>query len=197
MPLSKPELRQALKEIRDNISSEAKQSASLSFSSLAKSLAAFQTAQKVGVYLHSEMEAPTTDLIQLCYRSNKCVFAPVITSVSDRTMSFAEHPEGNPLSTNAYGLNEPEYKAGSLISILNLDIVFVPLLGFDRSGNRIGMGAGYYDRALSEQKNGKNELPTLIGLSFSEQECSNVPNDTWDVPLNCIITPQDIILINV
>jgi len=70
----------------------------------------------------------------------------------------------------------------------------MPLLGFDRSGNRIGMGAGYYDRALTKpNKTQKSRIfgkLFLIGLAFTQQEHSNIPNDLWDVPLGCIITPQ-------
>jgi 5-formyltetrahydrofolate cyclo-ligase len=74
-----------------------------------------------------------------------------------------------------------------------LDIILLPLVGFDRSGNRIGMGGGYYDRTLAFVAAGNRPAPTLVGLAHSSQEVSSVSTQKWDIPVNQIITDREII----
>jgi len=67
--------------------------------------------------------------------------------------------------------------------VLAPDVILLPLVGFDRQGNRLGQGAGHYDRALQL-------LPDAlrIGAAWSGQEVAAVPADPWDVPLDAIMT---------
>ena len=69
------------------------------------------------------------------------------------------------------------------------DIILMPLLGFDRQGNRLGQGAGYYDRALAQQSE-----PLRIGVAWSVQELENLPADPWDMPLDAILTEAEWII---
>jgi len=66
------------------------------------------------------------------------------------------------------------------------DIILTPLVGFDRAGNRLGQGAGHYDRAFAE-------FPRAwrVGVAFSVQEVARLPSDPWDVPLNAIATDTE------
>ena len=66
------------------------------------------------------------------------------------------------------------------------DIILIPLLGFDRQGNRLGQGAGYYDRALARQSD-----PLRIGIAWSVQEFEHLPADPWDMPLDAILTEAE------
>lgn len=68
------------------------------------------------------------------------------------------------------------------------DLVVVPLLGFDRSGNRLGYGGGYYDKFLS-----RNKCKQAIGLGYSFQEVKNLPVEKHDQKLDLIITEREII----
>jgi 5-formyltetrahydrofolate cyclo-ligase len=84
---------------------------------------------------------------------------------------------------NGWGIPEP--LEGEAVFPDELDLVFVPLLGFDQNGNRIGYGKGFYDRFLKDCR-----PETLkIGLSFLEP-IPSIPSDPWDVPLDYVITPQ-------
>jgi len=70
----------------------------------------------------------------------------------------------------------------------------MPLLGFDNEGSRLGMGGGYYDRALSfKHSEEQPSKPLLIGLAYSFQQIEGLQSDTWDVPLDVIITEETII----
>lgn len=88
------------------------------------------------------------------------------------------------LGRNKYDIPEPIH--GKVISNEKIDVVFIPLLGFDQKGNRVGYGKGFYDRFLSECR------PDVvkIGMSFFEpiDEISDV--NEFDIPLDLCITPE-------
>jgi 5-formyltetrahydrofolate cyclo-ligase len=88
------------------------------------------------------------------------------------------------LKENKYGIPEPV--SGIAIHADTIDLVFIPLLGFDEMGNRVGYGKGYYDRFLATCRNDV----IIIGLSFIEavQEISD--KDPWDIPLHFCISPN-------
>ena len=92
---------------------------------------------------------------------------------------------------NKYGIREPE--SPTLVDANCLDVVLMPLVGFDRTGNRIGMGGGFYDRTFQFLSGRKKTKPLLIGLAYSIQEVANIPNRPWDIPLNFIATENEII----
>jgi 5-formyltetrahydrofolate cyclo-ligase len=67
----------------------------------------------------------------------------------------------------------------------------LPLVGFDASGNRMGMGGGYYDRTFSFKSLKKGlRGPTLIGLAHEIQRVEELPVESWDIPLTAIVTDQ-------
>lgn len=90
--------------------------------------------------------------------------------------------------TNRYGILEPSDPRRRGIN--SLDALLIPLVGFDARGNRLGMGAGFYDRALA-QRHGRR--PLAIGVAFSCQEADELPTDPWDQPMDYIVTDTGII----
>jgi 5-formyltetrahydrofolate cyclo-ligase len=71
----------------------------------------------------------------------------------------------------------------------SLDLVFVPLVAFDKEGHRLGMGGGYYDRTFAfKTKHSHLKGPKLIGLAHDFQLQSQLPVMPWDIPLNAVIT---------
>lgn len=72
------------------------------------------------------------------------------------------------------------------------DVLLVPLLGFDRCGNRLGQGGGFYDATLAELRRSGGVL--AIGLAFAGQEVDNIPTDRFDAPLDAILTERELIL---
>ncbi len=80
-----------------------------------------------------------------------------------------------------------------LLSAKHLNVIFMPLLGFDKNKCRIGMGGGFYDRALSFKKHQTNyNNPKLYGLAFDCQQVTEINNQPWDIPLDAVITPTKI-----
>jgi len=110
---------------------------------------------------------------------------PVVRPGPD--LIFREWRPGAPLKRGKFGLQEPPDAYPELVP----DIVLVPLLAFDRAGNRIGYGAGYYDAALRKlRRRGK---VTAIGIGFDEQEFPEVPCEPQDEPMDLILTPSRVI----
>jgi 5-formyltetrahydrofolate cyclo-ligase len=70
----------------------------------------------------------------------------------------------------------------------DIDIILLPMLGFDRQGGRIGYGAGYYDRFLAQRRYLKK-----IGIAFACQEMDRVPTDENDIRMDCIVTEQGVV----
>jgi 5-formyltetrahydrofolate cyclo-ligase len=71
----------------------------------------------------------------------------------------------------------------------------MPLVGFDRLGNRMGMGGGYYDRTLAFMSEHHSGKPKLVGLAHSSQEVELISQQSWDIPLHVIATDREIICV--
>ncbi|OYY90121.1 MAG: 5-formyltetrahydrofolate cyclo-ligase [Sphingomonas sp. 28-66-16] len=96
-------------------------------------------------------------------------------------MRFLAWTVGDPLDDGPFGLLQPRADSCEL----NPDIVLTPLIGFDRAGNRLGQGAGYYDRAFA-----RLAAVLRIGVAWSMQQIDTLPTDPWDVPLHGIVTER-------
>ena len=120
------------------------------------------------------------------------IYLPKICNFRTRHMRFFRADKH--LRTNWLGISEPSESRPSLLA-RQFDAVLLPLLAFDRSGNRVGMGAGFYDRAFAfRQPRTALRKPLLIGLAHHFQELNSINADSWDVPLDVIITDQELII---
>jgi 5-formyltetrahydrofolate cyclo-ligase len=94
---------------------------------------------------------------------------------------------GDELARGQWGIREPKPEAAQV----EPDILIVPLAAFDRTGHRIGYGAGYYDLTIHALRAKKNI--TAIGLAFAAQEISQVPATTRDEALDFVLTEREVI----
>ena len=102
-------------------------------------------------------------------------------------MTFVEVTSETVLASNRFGIREPV--SGESVGAIDLDLVLVPLLGFDLNFNRVGMGGGYYDRAFSFLKNRRSYFrPKLVGLAYSSQQLDEFSPSPWDIPLFRVVT---------
>jgi len=77
-----------------------------------------------------------------------------------------------------------------------LDLVIMPLLGFDPRGGRLGMGGGYYDSHFAFRRHGwRHRKPWLLGLGYDVQRCDRLVLNPWDVPLDAVLTESGLTLI--
>jgi len=115
----------------------------------------------------------------------KQVSVPVLRKKS--VMQFRALDADSSLSTNQFGLLEPQ--DGEFVDPHRLDIVITPLVAFDSSGNRIGMGGGYFDRYFAFLKSRRFWLrPKLIGVAFDCQRVSAIVPNPWDIGLFRVVT---------
>jgi 5-formyltetrahydrofolate cyclo-ligase len=112
-----------------------------------------------------------------------------------KTLRFAPWRAGDALVQNRHGIPEPDLAAESLLDPAALDVVLLPLLGFDRRGNRLGTGGGYYDRSFAFLRALADGAPRprLVGIAHALQELPAIAAEAWDVPLDLVVTERETI----
>ncbi|MFK8080331.1 MAG: 5-formyltetrahydrofolate cyclo-ligase [Granulosicoccus sp.] len=146
--------------------------------------------QHIAGYYAFGAEADLTSLMSRFETENKVGYVPVV--LPEHRMEFAPVNSQTPVSQNRYGIKEPQVDSSRQVSASNLDAVLVPLVGFDEQCNRMGMGGGYYDRCFAHRL-GTNKLPVLIGIAFEMQCVETVHTQSWDVPLDFVVTESRIL----
>jgi 5-formyltetrahydrofolate cyclo-ligase len=144
-----------------------------------------QPGRRVGLYLAMPEELDTAPLLQLA-RRRRCVIAlPRVVSKRHARMQFFEFD--GCMKSGAYGILEPG--AGRGLRVRELDVVFMPLVGFDASGNRIGMGKGFYDRCFAHRLRLHYwRRPLLVGIAYEVQMVASLQGAGHDVPVDVIVT---------
>lgn len=129
------------------------------------------------------------DSVLRTVRQQLCkTYVPVMQK--NRQMVFAKIDDETVLIKNSFGILEPDLATSETLHAERLDIVLVPLVGFDQECQRMGMGGGYYDRAFEANRAAPDNIkkPLLIGVAFDVQQTASVMPDWWDVPLDLIVT---------
>ena len=107
----------------------------------------------------------------------------------DGCLRFAAWRPGEPLVSNRFGIPEPDVGQDALLEPEAMALVVTPLVGFDRTGQRLGMGGGWYDRSFAFRR-AQVAPPWLVGAAFDEQEVDALAAESWDVPLDATCTPM-------
>lgn len=141
-------------------------------------------------YLSNDGELNTSHLIDYCWQQNIQITLPVLHPFTSGNLLFLKYQRETTMCCNKYGIAEPLCEVQNVVPVSDIDVLFVPLVGFDQQGNRLGMGGGYYDRTLQWVA---HKHCQIIGLAHDCQEVEELPTQSWDVPLDTIITPTRII----
>ena len=146
---------------------------------------------RVAIYASLPSELDTAPLIELARERGCRLYLPRIDRPrSARGMRFVEMQ--GPMKRNRLGIAEPEH--GARLGARWLDLVFLPLVGFDRFGLRLGTGGGYYDRAFAFRNHRRAwHAPQLVGLAYAFQELERIAPQAHDVRLDAVITDEGII----
>ncbi len=119
-------------------------------------------------------------------------FLPVLGN--ERTLRFAQWQAGAALHNNRYGIPEPDVPVTVQVQPDTLDLVLVPLLGFDRRGSRLGSGGGWYDRSFAFMRDiTRPARPILVGIGYHFQEIAELAPEPWDVRLDFVATDRELI----
>jgi len=142
--------------------------------------------ETVMVFTSKEMEVNTRPLIEALFTEKNPVVVPIIQK-EDVSLRLSYLRDMAALVPSTFGVPEP---IGSEIpaDAQDVDVIILPMLGFDRTGGRIGYGAGYYDRFLS-----KNPGLVKIGVAFGCQEIEAIPTDENDIRMDLIVTEDGIV----
>lgn len=138
--------------------------------------------------------ANEVDLLDLMFRAwsfGKKTFLPVLASFPKGNLWWIEHTDSTSMYLNRFGIPEPAHSPRTRrVKLRSLDVIFIPLVGFDLNGNRMGMGGGFYDRSLAKcyRENNPWQRPLRIGVAYSWQQVKTVPTESWDIPLDAIAT---------
>ncbi len=138
----------------------------------------------IGGYYPTNYEIDDLEILNYFTKNGSTISLPKIKKKSQ--MEFYKWYKNDPLLINKYGIPEPK-----TANRVYPDILFVPLVAFDKELNRLGYGGGYYDRYI--QKISKIKKIIKIGLAFSFQKLKTIPTNKHDKKLDIIITEKDII----
>ena len=144
---------------------------------------------KIAFFLSQDGELNTHQCIEYLFNeTSHQVYLPVLQTRTGWHMAFAHYHPHSIMIENKFGIDEPEEPFDQHLAGDDMDIVMMPLVGFDQYGNRIGMGGGYYDRTFEFKLEGDVCSPKLIGWAHQCQQLEGIPHYPWDVPLDGVIT---------
>jgi 5-formyltetrahydrofolate cyclo-ligase len=150
----------------------------------------FASSKNIMLYLSFNKEVNTYPLAKWCLDNGKTLIAPYCINAERKIIPFKISNLTNDLTKSTFGVMEPKHDLLKKVNIEDIDLIIVPGVVFDEHCNRIGFGAGYYDRFLP--KKAKNT--PAIGIAYDYQVIDEIPIGEYDVPLDFIITEKRIIL---
>lgn len=140
----------------------------------------------VGAYVMQGSEMDPAPLVDVLRGEGFTIALPCVAEI-DGTLLFRPHEPGGELELGPMDIPQPV----AAEPFVHPDILIVPLLGFDRKGNRLGQGRGYYDRYLGAEC-AKRPLVS-IGIAYAAQEEDVIPASDHDHPLDYIVTEKEFI----
>jgi 5-formyltetrahydrofolate cyclo-ligase len=183
------EIRNTRKNLSNNQQIIAAQSLKMNFIQHLKSENTTNS-KHIAIYLSNDGELDTSLLIKELWNLNHAVYLPIIHPFNGANLLFQRYEKNSPMRANRYGILEPKLSCSQICPLPALDYLLMPLVAFDKQGNRLGMGGGFYDRTLARLHEQNWQKPQLIGLAHECQKVDALPIESWDVPLKTIITPD-------
>ncbi|WP_076925205.1 5-formyltetrahydrofolate cyclo-ligase [Pseudoalteromonas sp. EB27] len=183
------EIRNTRKNLSNNQQIIAAQSLKMNFIQHLKSEKTTNS-KHIAIYLSNDGELDTSLLIKELWSLNHTVYLPIIHPFNSANLLFQRYEKNSPMRANRYGILEPKLNCSQICPLPVLDYLLMPLVAFDKQGNRLGMGGGFYDRTLARLHEQNWQKPQLIGLAHECQKVEALPIESWDVPLKTIITPD-------
>ncbi|MCF5721081.1 5-formyltetrahydrofolate cyclo-ligase [Pseudomonas syringae] len=190
-PLSRPHLRRMLRKARRELTpSQQRKAAQGLYRQLAQH-PLFRRAKHISLYLPTDGEIDPRLLLRAAQRRGKATYLPVLSAWPRTKMVFQRVRPGEKLRPNRFRILEPRVNICQQRKVWALDLVLLPLVGFDDAGGRLGMGGGFYDRSLAYLARRQNwRKPTLLGLAHECQKVERLVQASWDVPLAGTVTDK-------
>ena len=189
-PSKKMFLRQTLRAKRRAISEHEQSLHALDVLNQFKKQTLWIKKQHIALYAATDGELSSIEIARFLWQQNKRCYLPITLKKTNSYLKFAPWTIQHHLQRNCLGILEPTYKVAALQPAQALDIVFVPLVGFDHHGHRLGMGGGFYDTTFQHREHWTSS-PTLVGLAHTIQYVrTGIPQECHDVKIDALITEQ-------
>ena len=150
----------------------------------------YRNSQNILFYAATRSEVQTEEMIKIAIKMGKNIFIPIILSDCINLAVSKIFDFDTELEKGKKGILEPKKEYNRLFPPDNIDLIIIPGVAFDLSGNRIGRGFGYYDNFLRKVRSSTK----IIALAFEMQIVEKIITDKNDIPVDKIIT--DIRIIN-
>lgn len=187
------QLREELRARRRALTPMQQQQAALGVLRQLMKLPVFMRSHHVALYIAADGEIDPAPIAQQLWKMNKHCYLPVLHPIKPRLLWFVRYTMDTPLKPNQFGIPEPDPFHNHQLPANLLDTALLPLVGFDRSGARLGMGAGFYDCTFAFKQQKQKGRPYLIGLAHACQEVEKLAAASWDIPLHGIASDTEMI----
>lgn len=184
-------LRQSLRAVRRDITGDTRAKNAMALVEQLHQLTCVKTASRIATFLSIPEEIDTHYLNNALFHHGKSLYLPVVVG-RHQALKFAPYAQDTRLIRGQLDILVPDVDESTYIDGSDLDSCFVPLVGFDANGNRIGMGGGFYDRSfafLNTVATSDSTKPSLIGVAYDAQRVDAIARNEWDVKLDELITP--------
>ena len=178
-------LRKTYGAAREQLSESFQKKASLQVCSIIQNLDQYRYAKRIALYSAQRGEVDLGALWKSAPLQGKYCYFPVLTN--NKHLAFLPATPATPFKKNKYGILEPDVDPQLAIAAHELQLIFVPLVVFDKRCNRIGMGSGYYDRSLASAPG-----TCLLGVAYEFQRHIWIPEQAWDVRLTAVATEKTV-----
>lgn len=189
-------LRQQIRNKRRALSDSEREQAAFLLCERIASSRIYQHSKHVAFYLPNDGEIDLTLLIHHAWQQGKECYLPVLAEPNTQRLWFIPYTANTKLKPNRFGIPEPVHSHSLRIrKTLSLDLILMPLVAFDKYGNRVGMGGGYYDRTLAFLRQRQYwHKPNLLGVAYEFQKQQQLKSNPWDIPLQSVATEQQFYL---
>ena len=184
-------LRKQLKHARASLDASERTHASDRIVQLLARHPRYLKAKRIATYLGSNHEVDPMALVYSASDFDKTFYLPVLHPFRHGRLLFCRWTPGDRLQSNRFGIPEPVPSRDNILPVHHLDLVIMPLLGFDSDLNRLGMGGGFYDRSLAFRNRQRFlRRPFLLGVAFEAQHVSQLEPQPWDIKVDAIISEE-------
>nr|CRH08220.1 5-formyltetrahydrofolate cyclo-ligase [Candidatus Magnetococcus massalia] len=149
----------------------------------------FSQSHHIAAYCAIQGEVDLSSLFQHCHNEHKSLYLPVVQKAS-RHLIFRQYQMGSPLQEGPFGTLHPPAQAPTLHgeALRTLQLILLPLVGFDHQGYRLGYGGGYYDQTLGTHPHPVG--PLRVGVAYEGQRVERIPREEHDQRLDAVVTER-------
>lgn len=192
---SKRALRTELRNKRRSLSPQQQTHAAQALVNILSQQTWLTRARRIALYWPADGELDPRPVAHWAWQQGIRCYLPVLHPWHKRQLWFTPFTSQTLFKRNRFGIPEPIAHKAAPLSARHLDVVLMPLVGFDRYGGRLGMGGGFYDTSFAFKRRQPGfSKPRLIGIAHSCQEVAKLPLEPWDIGLDGVVTEEGVIV---